>query len=90
MYVSYIFTRTNKILQLPSIRQMQYDKVPYVNGIKVFNHLPQTIKNLEDCPLKFNNALKFFFSQHPFYTIKEYFEKGNSTRGSTEQRDLLI
>jgi hypothetical protein len=63
---------------------------PYVNGIKVFNCLPQTIKNLEHSPVKFKNALKNFFLQHSFYSIKEYFEQGNPTRGSFEQRDLLI
>jgi hypothetical protein len=69
---------------------MKYAKVPYVNGIKVFIRLPQTIKNLEHSPVKFKNALKNFFHQHPFYSIKEYFEQGNPTRGSFEQRDLLI
>jgi hypothetical protein len=69
---------------------MKYAKSPYVNGIKVFNRLPQTIKNLEHSPVKFKNPLKFFFHQHPFFSIKEYFEQGNPTRGSFEQRDLLI
>jgi hypothetical protein len=55
----------------------------------VFNHLPQTIKNLEHNPVKFKNALKNVFHQHPFYSIKEYLEQGNPTRGSFEQRDLL-
>jgi CDP-glycerol glycerophosphotransferase (TagB/SpsB family) len=69
---------------------MKYAKGPYVNGIKVFNRLSQTIKNLEHSPVKFKNALKIFFHQHPFYSIKEYFEEGNPKRGSFEQRDLLI
>jgi hypothetical protein len=51
---------------------MKYAKGPYVNGIKVFNHLPENIKNLEHSPMKFKNALKNFFHQHPFYSIKEY------------------
>jgi hypothetical protein len=69
---------------------MKYAKGPYVNGIKVFNRLPQTIKNLEHSPVKFKNALKIFFHQHPFYSIKKYFEQGNPSRGSFEQRALLI
>jgi hypothetical protein len=69
---------------------MKYAKVPYVNGIKVFNHLRQTIKILEHSPMKFKNALKNFFHQHPFYSIKEYFEQGYPTGGSSEKRDLLI
>jgi hypothetical protein len=69
---------------------MKYAKSPYVNDIKVFNRLPQTNKNLEHSPVKSKNALKNFFHQHPFYSIKEYFEQGNPTRGSFEQRDLSI
>jgi hypothetical protein len=65
-------------------------KGPYVNGIKVFNRLAQTIKNLEHSPVKFKNALKNLFHQHPFYLIKEFFKQGNPTRGSFEQRDILI
>jgi len=83
-------TRTNKNLHLPSIHLMKYAKGPYVNGIKVFNHLPHTIKTLEHSPVKFKNALKNFFHQHPFYSIKEYFEQGNPTWGSRGQRDLLF
>jgi hypothetical protein len=49
-------------------------KGPYINGIKVFNHLPQTIKTLEHNPVKFKHALKKFFQQHSFYSIQEYFE----------------
>jgi len=48
---------------------MKYAKGPYVNGIKVLNHLPRTIKTLEHSPVKFKNALKTFFHQHPFYSI---------------------
>jgi hypothetical protein len=69
---------------------MKYAKGPYVNGIKMFNHLPQTIKILEHSPVKFKNALKNFFHQHPFYSIKENFEQGNPTSESSEKRDLLI
>jgi len=83
-------TRTNKNLHLPSIHLRKYAKGPYVNGIKVFNHLPHNIKTLEHNPVKFKNALKNFFHQHPFYSIKEYFEQGNLTWGSFGQRDLLF
>jgi hypothetical protein len=55
----------------------------HVNGIKVFNHLPENIKILESSPAKFKSVLKNFFLQHPFYSIKEYFELGNSIGVST-------
>jgi len=71
-------TRTNKNLHLPSIHLMKYAKGPYVNGIKVYNHLPKNIKNLVYSTEKFKNALKSFFHQHPFYSIREYFELGSS------------
>ena len=70
--------RTNRNLHLPSIHLTKYAKSPYVNGIKVFNHLPENIKNLECSLAKFKKVLKTFFHQHPFYSIKEYFELGNS------------
>ena len=71
-------TRTNKNLHLPSIYLLKYAKHPYVNGIKVYNHLPKNIKNLVYSMEKFKNALKSFFHQHPFYSIREYFELGSS------------
>jgi len=83
-------TRTNKNLHLPSIHLLKDAKGPYVNGIKVFNHLPHTIQTLEHSPVKFKNALKNVFHQHPFYSMKEYFEQGNPTWGSFGQRDLLF
>ena len=52
-------------LHLPSIHLMKYAKGPYVNSIKVFNHLPHTIKTLEHSPVKFKNALKNFFPSAP-------------------------
>jgi hypothetical protein len=58
-------TRTNKNLHLPSIHLMKYAKGPYVNGIKVFNHFPQTIKDLEHNPVKFKHTLKSFFPSAP-------------------------
>jgi hypothetical protein len=58
-------TRDNKNLHLPSIHLMKYAKGPYVNGIKVFNRLPQTIKNLEHSPVKFKNFFEIFFPSAP-------------------------
>ena len=49
-------TRTNRNLHLPSIHLTKYAKSPYVNGIKVFNHLPENIKNLECSPTKFKKV----------------------------------
>jgi hypothetical protein len=61
---------------------MKYAKGPYVSGIKVFNHLPQTIKNLEHNPVKFKNALKIFSHQHPFYSNKGIPQGDHLNKGS--------
>jgi hypothetical protein len=56
---------------------MKYAKDPYVNGIKVFNRLPQTIKNLEHSPVKFKNALKKKISiSTPFTQSRNILNKG--------------
>jgi hypothetical protein len=66
-------TRNNKNLHLPSIHLMKYAKGTYVNGIKVFNHLPQTIKDLEHNPVKFKNTLKNFFPSAPLLLNQRIF-----------------
>jgi hypothetical protein len=43
-------------------------------GIKVFNHLPQTLKELVYNPEQFRNSLKRFLHHYSFYSNKEYFE----------------
>jgi hypothetical protein len=55
---------------------MKYAKGPYVNGIKVFNRLPQTIKNLEHSPVKFKNALKIFSISTSFIQSRNILNKG--------------
>jgi hypothetical protein len=74
-------TRAIKNLYLPSIHLMKYAKGPYVNGIKVLNRLPQTIKNLEHCPVKFKNALKKKFPSAPFLFNQGIFRTRESCKG---------
>ena len=39
-------TRALNNLYLPAVNLRKYNKGAYISGIKVFNHLPQTIKML--------------------------------------------
>jgi hypothetical protein len=45
-----------------------------IAGIKVFNHLPQSIKILVDNEKSFNVPLKRFLYQLSFYFMQEYYQ----------------
>jgi hypothetical protein len=57
----------------PSIKLAKCQKRAYYSGIKVFNHLPQNIKNLSRNVKQFKLALKKFLLRGLFYTLTEYF-----------------
>jgi len=46
---------------------------PYVMCIKVYNHLPQSIKEMIHNPKHFRSLLKKFL-YHSFYSMKEFYE----------------
>jgi len=48
-------------------------QVPYSSGIKIFNNLLQSIKNLSNNPKQFKSALKNYLYAHSFYCVEEYF-----------------
>jgi len=50
-----------------------YQKGVYSIGTKVFNSLPQGIKNLSGNSEPFKSALKNYLQAHSFYIIDEYF-----------------
>jgi hypothetical protein len=52
----------------------KYQKGVYYSGIKIFNHLPQNIKNLSCKVKKFKLALKRFLLMGSFYSLDEYFD----------------
>ena len=66
-----INTRCKSDLYPPSIKLTKYQKGVYYSGIKIFNYLPQNIKNLSWNVKKF--ALKRFLLKGLFYTLDEYF-----------------
>jgi hypothetical protein len=45
----------------------------YFIGVKVFNSLPQSIKNLSNDIKQFKSALKNCLHAHFFYSVDEYF-----------------
>ena len=59
-----INTRRNSNLYVPAANLTLYEKGFYYSGIKIFNHLPTTIKNLLDDKNKFQIALKKFLLIH--------------------------
>ena len=66
-------TRNNNDLHLPLVSLSKFNKGAYVSGIKVFNHLPQYIKDLINNQTYFKSALKRFLKYHSFYSMNEYY-----------------
>jgi len=52
----------------------KYKKGGYYSAIKIFNHLPQTTKNLSWNVKKIKLVLKSFLLMGSFYTLDEYFD----------------
>jgi hypothetical protein len=50
--------------------------------IKVFNHLPQSLKDTIHNPKQFRSALKMFVYHHSFYSMEEYFEYKENMLGN--------
>ena len=69
-----ITARHRSDLQPPLTRLAKHKKGIYYSGIKIFNYLPQNIKNLFRNVKKFKLTLKRFLSVGSFYTLEEYFD----------------
>jgi hypothetical protein len=67
-------TRALKNLYLPAINVTKYSKGAYIASIKVFNHLPLSIKVLTT-DTSFKTALKRFLYHHSFYSMNEYYQQ---------------
>jgi hypothetical protein len=59
---------------LPAINVTKYSKGAYIAGIKVFNHLPLSIKVLAT-DTSFKTALKKFLYHRSFYSMNEYYQQ---------------
>jgi hypothetical protein len=54
----------------------------YYSGIRIYNNLPQNIRNLQNDIIKFKQALKMFLLTGSFYSLNEYYEL--NTRGDLD------
>ena len=68
-----ITTRQTSDLYVPAANLTMYQKSVYYQGIKIYNHLPKTIKDLPVDKNKFKLALKRYLVHNSFYSLKEYF-----------------
>ena len=69
-----INTRHKADLFPPTSSLSKYHKGVYYSGIKIFNHLPQHIKQLSRNIKKFKSALKRLLLLGSFYTLEEYYD----------------
>jgi hypothetical protein len=65
-------TRNNNNLHLPLTSLSKFNKGAYMSGIKVFNQLPQYIKDLVNNQTYFKSTLNRFLYHHSFYSLNEY------------------
>jgi hypothetical protein len=65
-----INTRDNLDFHYPQARLSVYQKGAYYTGIKLFNRLPGSIKQLSHDPKQFQTALKGFYKRPLFYGRK--------------------
>ena len=66
-------TASNHDLYVPIANLAVFQKGVWYSGIKVYNHLPPTLKQLSHEVLKFKTALKRFLLTNSFYTLDEYY-----------------
>jgi hypothetical protein len=71
-------TRVYKDIHMPAVKLTKYEKGAYIAGIKVFNHLPQSIKILVHEEKSFKSTLKRFPYHHSFYSMNEYYQHAKS------------
>jgi hypothetical protein len=58
---------------MPAVKLTKREKGAYITGIKVFNHLPQSIKKLVNEEKSFKSTLKGFLHHRSFYSMNEYY-----------------
>jgi hypothetical protein len=68
-----IYTRHINNFHYPTCNLTTFQKGTYYFGIKVFNNLPPSIKNLAHDTKQFRSALKQFLLLNSFYSLEEYF-----------------
>jgi len=64
--------RSHYDLHIPAVNVAVFQNGVWASGIKIYNHLPSTIKQLSSDISKFKVALKRFLYTNSFYTLEEY------------------
>jgi hypothetical protein len=65
-------TRNNNNLHPTLTNLTKFNKRSYIMSIKVFNHLPQSLKALVHNLKQFSSSLKRFLYYHSFYSMEKY------------------
>jgi hypothetical protein len=73
-----INSRQKYDLHLPHASLTMYQKGVFYSGIKAFNALPMTIKDITSNPRKFKVTLKHYLLTHAFYHLDEFFSELNT------------
>ena len=69
-----ITTRQAFDLYIPTENLTIYQKGVYYQGIKIYIHLPKTVKDLSGGKNKCKLALKRYLLHNSFYSLKEYID----------------
>jgi hypothetical protein len=65
-------TRTTNNLHIPTVNTTKYKKGAYYMSSKIFNQLPNYIKNIANKEKTFKKMLHRFLIDNVFYSIDEY------------------
>jgi len=68
-----IKTRNNYNLHLPLSHLTKYQKGVHYAGIRIFNHLPTSVKSIANETKEFKKTLKSFLLYNSFYPVDEFF-----------------
>jgi hypothetical protein len=63
---------------MPAVKLTKYEKGAYISGIKICNHLPQSMKMLVNEEKSFKSTLQRFLYHHSSYSKKEYYQHTKS------------
>jgi hypothetical protein len=64
--------KRKKDLHLSQVSLAMYQRGVYYSGIKIFNGLPNPIKDISSKPKMFKTALKHYLLSHLFYSLDEF------------------
>jgi hypothetical protein len=63
-------------LHVPLVNLSKVQKGVHYSGIKLFNSLPLSIKQVAHDLIKFKHKLKKFYILNSFYSVQEYLDRG--------------